>query len=167
MSKQLDYDALARSFLDLWQDQATRMGQDPEMWALVQHWMALFVSPTHTPAPVEPESAAERDEGGFTPDYRPGGACRVADGGPGAIGERRGVDEGPEAREPGAPAENGSAAVAAIPDDRDAELERLAARVRELEKRLASLEARRRDSASGSGTPTERRRAGDARQRRF
>ena len=55
MSKQLDYDALARSFLDLWQDQATRMGQDPEMWALVQHWMALFVPPTHAPAPVEPE----------------------------------------------------------------------------------------------------------------
>lgn len=165
MSKQVDYDALARSFLDLWQDQATRTAQDPEMWALIQQWMALFTPLIQ--APLGPESTAEPDEGGFTPDYRPGGARRVAAVDPSTIGERRGVDEGPETRAPGAPAEIGAATFTAVPDDRDAELERLAARIRELEKRLAFLETRRRDTAPGSGAPTERRRPGDTRRQRL
>ncbi|WP_226886651.1 hypothetical protein [Nisaea nitritireducens] len=170
MSKQVDYDALAHSFLDLWQDQATRMARDPEMRTFAEQWMALFMPFAQTPA--EPDGAAGREHDGFSPDYRAGGASRAhgagraAAAGPGEIGETRGVDEGPEARESGASAETGAAPVAAVPDDRDAELERLAARVRELEERLASLESRPRDTAAGSGTPTERQRRGDSRKRR-
>lgn len=171
MSKQVDYDALAHSFLDLWQDQATRMARDPEMRAFAEQWMALFMP--FAQATAEPDDAAGREHDGFAPDYRAGGAGRArgadqpAEAGPGEIGEKRGVDDGPEAKTSGAPAEAGAAPLAAVPDDRDAELERLAARVRELEERLASLESRPRDAAAGSGTPVERHRRGDSRKRRF
>ncbi|WP_245577497.1 hypothetical protein [Nisaea denitrificans] len=170
MSKQVDYDALAHSFLDLWQDQATRMAHDPEMRTFAEQWMALFMP--FAQAPEEPDGAAGREHDGFAPDYRAGGAGRAhgadrpAGAGPGDIGEKRGVDDGPEAKTSGPPAETGAAPVAAVPDDRDAELERLAARVRELEERLASLESRPRDTAAGSGTPAERQRRGDSRKRR-
>ncbi|MEP3115853.1 hypothetical protein [Nisaea sp.] len=170
MSKQVDYDALANSFLDLWQDQATRMARDPEMRTFAEQWMALFMP--FAQAPAEPDGVAAKEQDGFAPDYRAGGAGRAhgadrpAGAGPGDIGEKRGVDDGREAKTSGPPAETGAAPVAAVSDDRDAELERLAARVRELEERLASLESRPRDAAAGPGTSNERQRRGDSRKRR-
>ena len=68
MSKQADYDALARGFLDLWQDQATRMARDPEMRTFAEQWMALFMP--FAQAPAEPGDAAGREHDGFAPDYR-------------------------------------------------------------------------------------------------
>ena len=75
MSKQADYDALARGFLDLWQDQATRMARDPEMRTFAEQWMALFMP--FAQAPAEPGDAAGREHDGFAPDYRAGGASRA------------------------------------------------------------------------------------------
>tara|TARA_R110002012_G_scaffold52845_3_gene135739 strand:- start:8 stop:523 length:516 start_codon:yes stop_codon:yes gene_type:complete len=170
MSKQVDYDALARRFLDLWQDQATRMARDPEMRTFAEQWMALFMPFAQSPG--EPESAAGREDDGFAPDYREGGAGRVSGGdrSTGAlrdgIGEKRGVDDGSEAKEAGTPTETGAAPAAALPDDRDAELDRLAARVRELEERLAGLESRPGGAAAGSGAAAERKRRGGSRKRR-
>ncbi|MEQ8335049.1 hypothetical protein [Nisaea sp.] len=165
MSKQVDYDALARSFLDLWQDQATRMARDPEMRTVAEQWMALFMPFAQSPG--EPESPADRGDDGFAPDYREGGAGRAPGAPREAIGEKRGGDDGLKGNEAGAPAEAGAASAAAIPDDRDAELERLAARVRELEERLAGLESRPGGAAAGSGTAVERKRRGDSRKRRI
>ncbi|WP_420402765.1 hypothetical protein [Nisaea sp.] len=157
MPKQIDYDALARSFLDLWQDQASRLARDPEMRTMAEQWTAMFMPVAHGAAS---RTAPERPEDGFSPDYRAGGASRAR--GASGMGDAGG-DDGNRSRQSGAA---GSAAPAAVPDDRDAELERLAARVRELEERLAGVESRARERAAGSGTAAERKRRVDSRKRR-
>src|ERR1700744_3859481 len=108
-----DLAALARRYVDLWQDQLTAMAADPALAESTARLLAALV-----PAGWPPQTHAQDDDAGrFSP--------------------RRARAKKP----PPATAEAGAAAAGAAPDERDRRLAELTRRVGALEKRLAALEA--------------------------
>ena len=128
MTDQKDPADLARRFVDLWQDQMTAVLRDPEFGDVATRWWRYWMKAGFTP-PVGPVSApapAQDDEG---PDH-----------------------DGHAARPTVAQSAWPSASAAAS-RDRDADMDKLARRVRELEERLAALES---DDASDGGKVPDR-----------
>lgn len=129
MNDQPDFAALAREYLDLWEDQLTAMAADPD---LARQSARFFDMLNTVGAQANPLVAANLAAMLRTP-----------------TGHR---DEPLDAT----PAEDGAAAAAAAPDDRDERLDQLARRVADLEKRIAGLEAERGGTRKKSSKGTRR-----------
>src|ERR1700761_9490556 len=113
MADSPDLAALARRYVDLWQDQLTAMAADPALAESTARLLAALV-----PAGWPPQPHAQDDDAGSF-----------------STGRAR-----PKKPTP-ATAEAGAAAAGAAPDERDRRLAELTRRVGALEKRLATLEA--------------------------
>ena len=129
MTDQNDPVALARRFIDLWQDQLGAVSRDTELNAAMQRWLWYWMN-----ADVAAKSTVAQP---------PGPVTRPDDPGPGG-----GVGPDGEQSEP-----PGTQAVGVASGDRDADLDELARRVRELEEQLASLE---RGATAGGEPATDR-----------
>ena len=113
----------AQDWITLWQSELSAMAADPEMRESWQTAMALWAGTMAAVVRGLPRAAPAERSGAFATDDRPAGSAGPAD----------------------APR---TAAAAAAPDARDAEIERLARHVAALERRLAELERRRSSSPS-------------------
>jgi hypothetical protein len=136
----LALDALARDWITLWQSELTAIAADREAQESWQAILALWAGAAGamlTAAPRFGQSGA----GAFAtwPD---------AWSAPASHAEAHPPHE-PTARRAGTAAPPGAAATAAAPDPRDAEIDRLARHVGELESRLAELEPRLADIEHG------------------
>ena len=124
MADPKDPSALAKRFIDLWQDQIGAVAGDPEYRDTLQRWMhqwsaSAFTSPVTPFGQRPPSSDTERmdDEKG---QPRPRKRDTVT-------------------RENTVTPETGTETASPASGDRDHELDELTRRVRELEERLASL----------------------------
>ncbi|HVA14631.1 MAG TPA: hypothetical protein VNF99_15395 [Stellaceae bacterium] len=112
MAESPDLAALARRYVDLWQDQLTAMAADPALAESTARLLAALV-----PAGWPPQPRQDDDAGTISPGSRRSAA--------------------PEAHSSAA----GAAAAGAASDQRDRRMAQLARRLAALEKRLAAVEA--------------------------
>jgi hypothetical protein len=146
MSEPADLDALARRYLDLWQDQMTALAGDEEFAkALQQLTTAMGVAATAGPAAwaaawpgmmagLQPPGATERKSDEQS-------AAEGAGETPATAFEHPATDAATGgAKIPGAEAAPGAAAAAAPPRGGGDVLEQLARRLAALEERIAALE---------------------------
>lgn len=132
MDKEPDFAALARQYLDLWEDQLTAMAADPD---LAEQSARFFEAMTQLGKDVNPALTANLAE--FLKTAQPG------------------ARHDSTAAEPAA---HGTEAAAAASGNRDERVDQLTRRIAALEKRLDGLEpggGRPRKSSSGS-TRTKR-----------
>jgi hypothetical protein len=129
MSKASDLESLAKSYLDLWQDQFTAMAADPaNAEAMARLFGAMAAGP---PGGVGPAAARRPAE---------------------APNEQSGSEPGGTAGAAPGPAPAGAAS-----GDRDDRLSELAERIGELDERLARLERKlERKSGGAKGKPKKR-----------
>jgi len=160
MPKPPDLEALARRYVELWQDQIAATAADPELTeglarmmqlvggglsAQAVFWQGLWpdlaarAAATMTPAPKAPAPA--------TPD-------------PGPTATRADDDTWARPAEPAAPTQTpGPAAAAGASDERGVDVAQLQARLALLEERLASLEGGAGAARHGARPRARRRRA--------
>jgi ubiquinone biosynthesis protein UbiJ len=112
-----DLEALARDWITLWQSELAALAADREAQEMWQSWLAVWAGMAAAMVRTLPRTADDGTAGG--------GARHDGHAGGGR---------------PAAPAR--PAPAAAAPDPRDAEIERLARHIGELERRLAALERR-------------------------
>jgi hypothetical protein len=117
MADSPDLAALARRYVDLWQDQLTAMAADPALAESTARLLAALV-----PAGWPPPGTQDDDAGSF---FR---------------GPVPGTTKPQPAKAQHANAKTGSAAAGAASDQRDRRLDELARSLAALEKRLAALE---------------------------
>jgi hypothetical protein len=123
-----DFKALARRYLDLWQEQVAAMANDPALADVVAQGIAMM---TQVPATILQAAAA----GASSPTQ-----ARAADAGPSSASQS----------EPCQPDSAGAAPVAAAPDGARLDPDGLARRLAAAEERIAALEAR---LGAGGGKP--------------
>ena len=129
MTDRKDPAELSRRFVDLWQEQLTALSRDPETSDAAARWWRYWLN-----MGVAPDRAAS----GQAPD-----------------GDNETSDQ-PATAEPTAKPARPSAS-ASVSGDRDADMDKLARRVRELEERLAALESanpRHVDPSIGGTVPS-------------
>jgi hypothetical protein len=129
---------LARDWITLWQSELSALAVDREAQETWHTMLALWAGAAGAMLSAAPR---ERPRGRAYGPAAAGPAAAGASGGPA-----------------GAAAAPGAAPAAAAPDPRDAEIERLARHVRELEARLAELEHGLRDGNGGDRRGPRRRR---------
>jgi uncharacterized small protein (DUF1192 family) len=139
MTKPPDLDALARQYLDLWQDQLAGMAQDPE----VTEMMARTVELMNT------------NMAAFTLFAQ--SALGAATGRPKSTKVNGHDTPAPQRRTP--PATAGSKAAAAASGDPNLDVDELLRRIAALEKRLAALEAGPAKKRGGPRKSPNRRRS--------
>lgn len=115
MGDQPDFAALARQYLDLWEDQLTTMAADPD---LAEQTARFFDAMTQLGNNVNPILSANLAD--FMQPAQPGNAN----------------EQNPSTSTP-----DGAKASAAAPDDRDKRMDQLARRLATIEERLGQLEA--------------------------
>jgi hypothetical protein len=125
-----DPEALARKFLDLWQDQLTAVAGDPQLAEAMTRWIGM----------TAPGMAA------FLPLMQQAGLKTA----PAREGARDAEGRASDGKTPA-----GAAASAAAPGGRGGDVDEFARRFADVEKRLARLEA-----GAGGGRPRTRRKPG-------
>ncbi|MDR3538621.1 MAG: hypothetical protein P4L71_19150 [Acetobacteraceae bacterium] len=139
-----DLGQLARDWISLWQSELSAIAVDREAQETWQAMLALWAGAAGAMLHAMPRA-------GSTAAPSPPSSARAGEpAGHDAQGARR------AARRAGAEPATGTAAAAAAPDPRDAEIERLARHVAELETRLAGLE--RGDRRGPARQPRKRKR---------
>ena len=144
MNDQPDFSALAREYLDLWEDQLTAMAADP---ALAEQGARLFETMGQLGNQVSPLAGAQ-----MTAMMQQFMALA------GAMGEGTSRHATATPKQPKTGPTAGSAPAAAAPDDGDQQLDELTRRLAALEERLARLESGA--SATGGKPRAKTRRAG-------
>jgi hypothetical protein len=143
-----DLDALARDWITLWQSELTAIAADREAQESWQAILALWAGAAGAMLAAAPrfgQSGAGAFAGWPHAWFSPGSSPAPS---PAAHAEAQPPHE-PAAGRAGSTAPPGAAAAAAAPDPRDAEIDRLARHVGELESRLAELEPRLADIEHG------------------
>lgn len=150
-----DVGALAKQYLDLWQEHLRTLSEDPaltETWTKTLEFMntsaaafsqASVQAAQHMQQHTAGQGAPSHDQP--SPETGPTGPSAASSSGARTSGAK---SSGTRTSDPAA---SGAAAAAAAHDNRDADLDRLARRVDDLERRLAALEAGVEGRAGGSG----------------
>ncbi|MBT3931574.1 MAG: hypothetical protein HOF34_12740 [Rhodospirillaceae bacterium] len=144
MTEQPDFAALARQYLDLWEDQLSAMAADPD---LAEQTARFFDTMTQLGAISHPMGASGL---AALMAQMSGHASATTDG-----------SDGPKDQPTSAA---GAASAAAAPDDRDQRLDELTRRLADVEERLHRLEsgdrgARRATAKKPAGGTTGRKRS--------
>lgn len=186
MTQPPDSQDVAKRFLDLWQDQVSRMSTDPDLAEGMRRWQAFWMG-MGQPGPESKQATPDGLQPGYGPGTRPSEAEPAApmtsqDGAGTAYDEEGGaVDAGPEHSVDGrnaggnggrssrltasgaAPGEHasGSATAAAVSGDGGNDLAVVIRELRRLESRIAALERSLDSEPDDKRKPAKRRRSED------
>ena len=142
MTNQPDFTALARQYLDLWEDQLAAMAADPDLAEQTSRFFETM-----------------KQLGGISnPMGAPGLAALMAQ----MSGNRNATTDNADGAKDTRASEAGAAPAAAAPDDRDQQLVELARRLADAEERLHRLEA----GGGGTRRATAKKPAGGTKSRK-
>lgn len=143
MTQPPDLDALARRYLDLWQDQMTRMANDPTTAEMMARTLSVISKTAQAFTTATSRSSGGSQQETSSPDATPDAASTSdTDAGTPCDQSATTVRSGDHGGQGSPSPSDGAATAAAVPADGGVDLSRLLGRIADLEARVAELEGR-------------------------